>query len=161
MQAQQTLNASVTSSPSAMRMWEWFDMWSLYQEWVADEGRVLFENEEGVDEDSAEAKEKQHDFYLKHFKDVLTNHTKMSDEQREQRKKAVASWAKGKENLGDIHKVRAGGHDVKSAHSGFAIIGAALASQHGTSCARQRDAPVKMVVTRARKSTTPRFTLAS
>lgn len=123
----------------AMRMWEWFDMWALYEEWRSSRG-VLVENDDedtGPDSDSMSPDE-QHDFYHKHFQDVLTDHTRMDRESRKGRWKEVEQWAREKGIAPEAAKrVRSGGHDIKSAHAGFHLLDAALRSgQHGHKLAK-------------------------
>jgi hypothetical protein len=124
----------------AMMMWEWFDMWALYEEWRAGRSTLVeADGEETPEEDSDKmSPEEQHDFYHKHFTDVLTDHTRMDRAGRQARWKDVEGFAKERGLSPDAaRRVRSGGHDLKSSHSGFTLLDAAMRSgQHGHKLAK-------------------------
>lgn len=121
--------------PPAMRMWEWFDMWALYEEWRTRNAPVLMEADDTAadEEESEEEKQKQHDEYVRDFKDILTDHTRMSRPERQARRQEVSAWARGEKGIhpDEAMRVRAGGHDLKSASAGFSLLDRALKSKHG------------------------------
>jgi hypothetical protein len=134
MSAPTLINSETDLTPPAMRMWEWFDMWALYEEWRSRNATLIMEAAAADDEEeSDEEKQKQHDFYVKHFKDGMTDHSQMSAEERASRKKEVAAWAKDEKGIhpDEATRVRAGGHDLKSASSMFHLLTTTLGSKHG------------------------------
>jgi len=101
MQAQMNRTRATHSRPS-MNMWEWFDMWALYEEVTRRFGsRNLFEDEDEEDY-SDEEKAKHHDFYVKHFNEVLHNHNRMSAKDSKDRLAQVGQWASEPSSKVDI-----------------------------------------------------------
>lgn len=93
--------------PSAMRMWEWFDAWALFQEWRIGKGYHLTEDEDRADSDSM-SPEEQHAHYHKHLSNIANDKSPIGSIGKESAKSAY-------EVLDTVHRSKEHSHKLRGA----------------------------------------------